>query len=47
VQDTAVTINNGSISVAKMTPVIDDRNFVVMSSPVSAEARDRVYAWNA
>ena len=44
VQDTAVTINNGSISVAKMTPVIDDRNFVVMSSPVSAEARDRVYA---
>ncbi|MFC4635547.1 M36 family metallopeptidase [Dokdonia ponticola] len=43
IDENAQTINNGSISVAKMTPLIDDRNFVAMSSPVSAEARDRVY----
>ncbi|MEP0266150.1 BspA family leucine-rich repeat surface protein [Dokdonia sp.] len=43
VQEDAVTINNGAIAVAKITPTIDDRNFVAMSSPVTAEARDRVY----
>jgi hypothetical protein len=43
VEEDAVTINNGSISVSKTTPTIDDRNFVAMSSPVTAEARDRVY----
>ncbi|WP_299678057.1 leucine-rich repeat domain-containing protein [uncultured Dokdonia sp.] len=43
VEEDAVTINNGSIAVAKTTPIIDDRNFVAMSSPVTAEARDRVY----
>ncbi|GGG32487.1 hypothetical protein GCM10011344_36790 [Dokdonia pacifica] len=43
IDENAQTINNGSISVAKITPTIDDRNFVAMSSPVSAEARDRVY----
>ena len=41
--ESAVTVNNGSISVAKTTPTLDDRNFVAMSSPVTAEARDRVY----
>ncbi|SNS26391.1 Por secretion system C-terminal sorting domain-containing protein [Dokdonia pacifica] len=41
--ESAVTINNGSISVAKTTPTLDDRNFVAMSSPVTAEARDRAY----
>ncbi|WP_179218239.1 T9SS type A sorting domain-containing protein [Dokdonia pacifica] len=41
--ESAVTINNGAITVEKITPIIDDRNFVAMSSPVSAEARDRVY----
>ncbi len=41
--ESAVTINNGSISVAKTTPTLDDRNFVAMSSPVTAETRDRVY----
>ncbi|MEP0265925.1 T9SS type A sorting domain-containing protein [Dokdonia sp.] len=41
--ESAVTINNGSISVAKTTPTLDDRNFVAMSSPVTAESRDRVY----
>ncbi|WP_299768632.1 FG-GAP-like repeat-containing protein [uncultured Dokdonia sp.] len=43
VQEDAMTINNGSIAVAKTTPTLDDRNFVTMSSPVTAEARDRVY----
>ncbi len=43
VNEDAVTINNGSIAVAKTTPTLDDRNFVAMSSPVTAEARDRVY----
>ncbi|WP_299768128.1 T9SS type A sorting domain-containing protein [uncultured Dokdonia sp.] len=41
--ESAVTINNGSISVAKTTPTLDDRNFVAMSSPVTAEVRDRAY----
>jgi hypothetical protein len=43
VDENAVTINNGSIAVAKTTPTLDDRNFVAMSSPVTAEARDIVY----
>ncbi|WP_299768629.1 BspA family leucine-rich repeat surface protein [uncultured Dokdonia sp.] len=43
IDENAVTINNGSIAVAKTTPTLDDRNFVAMSSPVTAEARDRVY----
>ncbi len=43
VDENAITINNGSIAVAKTTPTLDDRNFVAMSSPVTAEARDRVY----
>ncbi len=43
VQEDAVTVNNGTINVSKITPTIDDRNFVAMSSPVTAEARDRVY----
>ncbi|GGG35722.1 hypothetical protein GCM10011344_40760 [Dokdonia pacifica] len=43
VQEDAITINNGAIAVAKTTPILDDRNFVAMSSPVTAETRDRVY----
>ena len=43
VAEDAITINNGAIAVAKTTPTLDDRNFVAMSSPVTAEARDRVY----
>ncbi|WP_299683495.1 T9SS type A sorting domain-containing protein [uncultured Dokdonia sp.] len=43
VNEAAETFNNGSISVEKITPTIDDRNYVAMSSPVTAEARDRVY----
>ncbi|MEP0516010.1 T9SS type A sorting domain-containing protein, partial [Dokdonia sp.] len=41
--DDAIVTNNGSISVAKITPTLDDRNFVAMSSPVTSENRDRVY----
>ncbi len=41
--ESAITTNNGSISVSKTTPTLDDRNFVAMSSPVTAETRDRVY----
>ena len=41
--EAAETFNNGTITVEKITPVIDDRNYVAMSSPVTAEARDRVY----
>ncbi|WP_299767688.1 T9SS type A sorting domain-containing protein [uncultured Dokdonia sp.] len=43
VNEAAETFNNGTISVEKITPTIDDRNYVAMSSPVTAEARDRVY----
>ncbi|GGG31437.1 hypothetical protein GCM10011344_35470 [Dokdonia pacifica] len=43
VNEAAETFNNGTITVEKITPVIDDRNYVAMSSPVTAEARDRVY----
>ncbi len=43
IEENAITINNGAISISKTTPTIDDRNFVAMSSPVTAEARDRVY----
>lgn len=43
VTEDAITINNGAISLSKTTPILDDRNFIVMSSPVTAEARDRVY----
>ncbi|MEP0265088.1 hypothetical protein, partial [Dokdonia sp.] len=41
--DAAETFNNGNISVEKITPTIDDRNYVAMSSPMTAETRDGVY----
>ncbi|MFT5890822.1 MAG: hypothetical protein ACI9Y7_000920 [Dokdonia sp.] len=43
IDEDAITTNNGSISVSKITPSIDDRNYVAMSSPMSAETRDGVY----
>ncbi len=43
VNEAAETFNNGTISVQKVTPIIDDRNYVSMSSPMSAETRDGVY----
>ncbi|MEP0390088.1 MAG: T9SS type A sorting domain-containing protein, partial [Dokdonia sp.] len=44
VEEDAVTTNNGSITVSKTTPSIIARNYVAMSSPMSAETRDGVYA---
>ncbi|WP_299209312.1 T9SS type A sorting domain-containing protein [uncultured Dokdonia sp.] len=41
--EAAETFNNGNISVEKITPTIDDRNYVAMSSPMDAETRDGVY----
>ncbi len=43
IDEDAVTTNAGTINISKITPTIDDRNFVAMSSPVTAEARDRAY----
>ena len=46
---TAVTNNNGSISINKTTPVLSAKDFMIMASPMSAESRDGVYAaaWKA
>ncbi|MEP0265928.1 T9SS type A sorting domain-containing protein [Dokdonia sp.] len=44
VEEDAVTTNNGSITVSKTTPSIIARNYIAMSSPMSAETRDGVYA---
>ncbi|MEP0264242.1 T9SS type A sorting domain-containing protein, partial [Dokdonia sp.] len=43
VNEDAKTFNNGNISVEKITPTIDDRNYVSMSSPMDGETRDGVY----
>lgn len=43
VNESAVTINDGDIVVSKTTPTIAARNYIVMSSPMSEEARDGVY----
>ncbi len=39
----AVTINNGTISVEKITPNLDERDFMILGSPVSGETRNGVY----
>jgi len=36
-------INNGSISVERITPLLTDDDFSIMGSPMSAETRDDVY----
>ncbi len=43
IDEDAQTFNNGSISVSKITPTIDDRNYVAMSSPMTGETRNGVY----
>lgn len=43
VEEDAITTNNGSITIQKTTPTIDVRNYISMSSPMSAETRDGVY----
>ena len=44
---TAATVNNGSISINKTTPVLAAKDFMIMSSPMSSESRDGVFvdAW--
>ena len=39
----ATTINNGTISVEKITPNLDERDFMILGSPVSGETRNGVY----
>ena len=43
VSEDAQTINNGSISVAKTTPSLNPRDFIVLSSPMSGESRTGAY----
>ncbi|WP_299207879.1 T9SS type A sorting domain-containing protein [uncultured Dokdonia sp.] len=43
VAEDAITINNGNINVTKTTPPVAGRNFIALSSPMSAETRDQVY----
>jgi hypothetical protein len=43
VEEDAITTNNGAITVTKITPSIAARNYIAMSSPMSAETRDGVY----
>ncbi|RFN58755.1 choice-of-anchor B family protein [Marixanthomonas ophiurae] len=39
----AVTTNNGTISVQKITPNLEGRDFMILGSPVSGETRNGVY----
>lgn len=43
IEEDAITINDGNITVRKTTGTIDVRNYVSMSSPMSSETRDGVY----
>lgn len=38
------TVNNGSITVEKLAQALDPRDFVILSSPMSAETRSNVYS---
>jgi hypothetical protein len=44
IDDTASVNNGGTIQVTKQTPTIAAKSFMIMSSPVSAETREDVYA---
>ena len=39
----ATTINNGTITVEKISPNLDERDFMILGSPVSGETRNGVY----
>ncbi|MEL6989716.1 MAG: hypothetical protein AAGK97_18045, partial [Bacteroidota bacterium] len=43
IADNAVTINNGTITVAKTTPSLNPRDFIVLSSPMTEETNGNVY----
>ena len=42
--EAAITTNNGIIRVRKTTPFLKPRDFMIMSSPMSAETREDVYS---
>jgi len=44
IDDDALTVNNGSIAVAKTTPLLSPRDFILLSSPMSAETTSSVFA---
>lgn len=44
VSEMAVTRNNGTINVAKTTPSLNPRDFIILSSPMSGESRTEVFA---
>ncbi|MCT8340744.1 M43 family zinc metalloprotease [Flavobacteriaceae bacterium TK19130] len=43
IDDAATVINNGTISVLKNTPMIGNRGFMIVSSPMTAETRNGVH----
>lgn len=43
IDDAAVTINNGTIAVAKTTPSLNPRDFILLSSPMTAETNGDVF----
>ncbi|MCT8340119.1 proprotein convertase P-domain-containing protein [Flavobacteriaceae bacterium TK19130] len=43
INPTAATTNSGSIMVEKITPLLSERDFMIMGSPMTAETRDGVY----
>ncbi|WP_203295891.1 proprotein convertase P-domain-containing protein [Luteirhabdus pelagi] len=43
IDPTAATTNSGSIMVEKITPLLSERDFMIMGSPMTAETRDGVY----
>ena len=44
VDEAATTTNNGTITVAKTTPSLNPRDFILLSSPMSVETRAGVYS---
>lgn len=46
VNNNATTINTGNIVVEKITPLLSEKEFMVIGSPLSAETREAVYANN-
>ncbi len=43
IQDNATTINNGTIRIFKRTPPLAPRDFILLSSPMTAETRQSAY----
>lgn len=43
VDDSALVTNNGTITVEKITPVLPEKSFMIMGSPMTSETREDVY----